>query len=518
MPAPKPPAFETLSLHAGQHPDPVTRSRAVPIYQTTSYVFDDADHAAALFNLERAGHIYTRISNPTTAVLEERLAALEQAASARSARRAAWRRCISPSPRCSAPATTSSPRPRSTAAPSISSPTRCRASASPRPSSSRATSTASARRSAKTPGWSSRRPSAIPASKCSTFPKVAEIAHAAGIPLLIDNTFATPYLSRPIELGADLVMHSITKWIGGHGIAIGGVIVDGGRFDWQASDKFPTLTEPYAGYHGIVFAEEFGPSAFIMRARAEGLRDFGACLSPTNAFHLLQGVETLAAAHGAPHGEHGGGARLPAARTRRSNGCCTLRSQAIPITRWRRQLLPKGAGSIVSFGIKGGRAAGRKFIEAVRLASHLANVGDAKTLVIHPASTTHQQMDAAALEGRRRRRGTGAPLDRPRGGKRHRRRSRAGAARLAEGLSDAHHRRMAAKRSSRPAARDFDPRAAAGRLPARRRARSFGLGAAGALRSRITAAACWRPIFPGTAARRARRLRRSPPWPTGRRR
>jgi O-acetylhomoserine (thiol)-lyase len=227
-------------------------------------------------------------------------------------------------------------------------------------------------------------------------PKVAEVAHAAGIPLLIDNTFATPYLSRPLTLGADIVMHSITKWIGGHGIAIGGVIIDGGRFDWQGSTRFPTLTEPYAGYHGIVFAEEFGPSAFIMRARAEGLRDFGACLSPANAFHLLQGVETLP---------------LRMERHMANTAAVLDFLSKNPAVDWvlhpslkshpdhalAQTLLPKGAGSIVSFGIKGGRSAGRKFIEAVRLASHLANVGDAKTLVIHPASTTHQQMDAAAL-------------------------------------------------------------------------------------------------------------------------
>jgi len=227
-------------------------------------------------------------------------------------------------------------------------------------------------------------------------PKVAAIAHTAGVPLLIDNTFATPYLSRPLTLGADIVMHPITKWIGGHGIAIGGVIIDGGRFDWQGSKKFPTLTEPYAGYHGIVFAEEFGPSAFIMRARAEGLRDFGACLSPANAFHLLLGVETL-----------------PLRMERHMENTATVLEflSKTPAVDWvlhpslknhpdyglAQALLPKGAGSIVSFGIKGGRPAGRKFIEAVRLASHLANVGDAKTLVIHPASTTHQQMDAAAL-------------------------------------------------------------------------------------------------------------------------
>jgi O-acetylhomoserine (thiol)-lyase len=213
---------------------------------------------------------------------------------------------------------------------------------------------------------------------------------------LIDNTFASPYLCRPLTLGADIVWHSITKWIGGHGIAIGGVIIDGGRFDWQSSSKFPTLTAPYAGYHGIVFAEEFGPTAFVMRARAEGLRDFGACLSPTNAFHLLQGVETLPLRME----RHMENARAVLAFLSKNPAVDWVLHPALethPDHALAKKLLPKGAGSIVSFGIKGGRAAGRKFIEAVRLASHLANVGDAKTLVIHPASTTHQQMDAAAL-------------------------------------------------------------------------------------------------------------------------
>jgi O-acetylhomoserine (thiol)-lyase len=228
-------------------------------------------------------------------------------------------------------------------------------------------------------------------------PRVATIAHGAGIPLVIDNTFATPYLSRPVELGADIVMHSITKWIGGHGIAIGGVIVDGGRFDFAASGKFPTMTEPYAGYHGIVFADEFGPSAFISRARAEGLRDFGACLSPTNAFQLLQGVETLALRMQ----RHMENTTAVLDMLTKNAAVDWVLHPSLPSHTdhaLAKELLPKGAGSIISCGIKGGRAAGRKFIEALRLASHLANVGDAKTLVIHPASTTHQQMDAAQLK------------------------------------------------------------------------------------------------------------------------
>ena len=396
MPAPKPPGFETLSLHAGQVPDKTTGARAMPIYQTTSYVFQDSDHAAALFNLERSGHIYTRISNPTIAVLEERLAALENGvgavctASGMAALHLAIATLLGAGDHIVASASlyggtinllthtlprfgisTTFVKPRDFAS----------------------------MRAAIRPNTKLFIAETIgnPGLEVLDIPQVADIAHAAGVPLLIDNTFATPFLCRPVELGADLVMHSITKWIGGHGIAIGGVIVDGGRFDYLASGKFATMSEPYAGYHGIVFGEEFGPSAFIMRARAEGLRDFGACLSPTNAFHLLQGVETL-------------GLRMQRHMENTAAVLAFLRANAAiewvvhpslddhPDHALAQRLLPKGAGSIISCGIKGGRAAGKKFIEALRLASHLANVGDAKTLVIHPASTTHQQMDAAQLK------------------------------------------------------------------------------------------------------------------------
>jgi O-acetylhomoserine (thiol)-lyase len=396
MPGPKPPAFETLSLHAGQHPDPVTGARAVPIYQTTSYVFQDTEHAAALFNLERAGHIYTRISNPTTAVLEERLAALESGvgavctASGMAALHLAIATLINSGDHIVASAslyggtinllthtlprfgiTTTFVKPRDL----------------------------DGMRAAVRPNTKMFVAETIgnPGLEVLDIPQVAEIAHAAGVPLLIDNTFASPYLSKPIELGADLVMHSITKWIGGHGIAIGGVIIDGGRFDYQMSGKFPTMTEPYAGYHGIVFAEEFGPSAFIMRARTEGLRDFGACLSPTNAFHLLQGVETLGLRM-QRHVENTAAVLAFLTKNPAIEWVLHPSLDSHPDHALAQRLLPKGAGSIISCGIKGGRAAGRKFIEALRLASHLANVGDAKTLVIHPASTTHQQMDAAQLK------------------------------------------------------------------------------------------------------------------------
>jgi O-acetylhomoserine (thiol)-lyase len=396
MPGPKPPAFETLSLHAGQHPDPATGARAVPIYQTTSYVFQDADHAAALFNLERGGHIYTRISNPTTAVLEERLAALEEGVGAvcTASGQAAMHLAI---------ATLAGAGDHIVASASLYGGT-INLLTHTLPRFGITTSFVKPRdldgfRAAIRPNTKLVIGETIgnPGLEVLDIPQVAEIAHAAGVPLLIDNTFATPYLCQPVALGADIVMHSITKWIGGHGIAIGGVIVDGGRFDYAASGKFPTITEPYAGYHGIVFGEEFGPSAFIMRARAEGLRDFGACLSPTNAFHLLQGVETL----GLRMQRHMENTAAILEFLTKSDAVAWVLHPSLdthPDHELAKRLLPKGAGSIISCGIKGGREAGRKFIEALRLASHLANVGDAKTLVIHPASTTHQQMNTAQLK------------------------------------------------------------------------------------------------------------------------
>ncbi|WP_315786252.1 O-acetylhomoserine aminocarboxypropyltransferase [Bradyrhizobium sp. SZCCHNPS1003] len=395
MPPPKPPAFETLSLHAGQHPDPATGARAVPIYQTTSYVFDDTEHAAALFNLERAGHIYTRISNPTTAVLEERLAALEGGVGAvcTASGQAALHLAI---------ATLLNAGDHIVASSSLYGGT-INLLAHTLPRFGITTSFVKPRdhdgfRAAIKPNTRLLIGETLgnPGLEVLDIPKVSAIAHAAGVPLLIDNTFATPYLSQPIAQGADIVMHSATKWLGGHGIAIGGAIIDGGRFDWRASAKFPQLTEPYAGYHGIVFDEQFGAAAFIMRARTEGLRDFGACLSPTNAFHLLQGVETL---HLRMERHVANTRAVLEALTANKAVDWVLHPslETHPDHALAKELLPRGAGSIISFGIKGGRPAGRKFIESLKLISHLANVGDAKTLVIHPASTTHQQMDAAQL-------------------------------------------------------------------------------------------------------------------------
>ncbi|WP_398478839.1 O-acetylhomoserine aminocarboxypropyltransferase [Tardiphaga sp.] len=396
MPAPKPPAFETLSLHAGQHPDPVTGSRAVPIHQTTSFVFQDTDHAAALFNLERAGHIYTRISNPTIAVLEERLAALENGVGAvcTASGMAALHLAI---------ATILNAGDHIVASSSLYGGT-INLLAHTLPRFGITTTFVKPRdldafKAAIKPNTKLVIGETIgnPGLEVLDIPAVADIAHAAKIPLLIDNTFATPFLSRPLDLGADIVMNSTTKWIGGHGIAIGGVIVDAGRFDWRASGKFPQLTEPYAGYHGIVFDEQFGTAAFIMRARTEGLRDFGACLSPTNAFQLLQGVETLAIRM-ERHVANTSAVLAALTANKAVDWVLHPSLENHPDHALAKTLLPRGAGSIISFGIKGGRPAGRKFIEALKLTSHLANVGDAKTLVIHPASTTHQQMDAEQLK------------------------------------------------------------------------------------------------------------------------
>ncbi len=389
--------FETLSLHAGQRPDPATGARAVPIYQTTSYVFRDVDTAAALFNLERVGHIYSRISNPTVAVLEERVAALEGGvgAAATASGHAALHLAIATLMGAGGHIVASSALyggsvnlfthtlPRFGITTSF---------VAPRDIAGFKTAITPETRLvfAETIG--------NPGLEVLDLEAVAAIAHEAGLPLLIDSTFSTPYLNRPFEYGADLVLHSATKWLGGHGVAIGGVLVDGGRFDWEANAaKFPTITEPYAGYHGIDFAEEFGPQAFITRARVEGLRDFGACMSPANAFHILQGIETLPLRME----RHVANAVAAAAALKAHPAVAWISYPGLPEHpdyRLAQRLFPKGAGSIITFGIKGGREAGRKFIEALTLASHLANVGDAKTLVIHPASTTHSQMDAATLK------------------------------------------------------------------------------------------------------------------------
>ncbi len=385
---------DTLALHAGQHPDPATGARAVPIYQTTSFVFRDVDHAASLFNLEVGGHIYSRISNPTVSVFEERVAALEEGSGALavSSGQAALHIAI---------ATLMGAGSHIVASTSLYGGTRNML-ALTLPRFGIETTFVPPRdhegfRKAIRPETRLVLGETIgnPGGEVLDIPAIAAIAHEAKIPLMIDNTFASPILCKPLTLGADIVFHSATKFIGGHGVAIGGVIVDSGRFDWEGG-KFPTLTEPYAGYHGIDFAEEFGPHAFVMRARTEGVRDFGCCLSPQNAFYLIQGLETLPL-RVARHGEN---ARKVMAFLKANPAVERIASPDMPDHpdhALSQKLLPKGTGSIFSFDIKGGREAGRRFIERLKLFSHLANVGDAKSLVIHPASTTHAQLDAAAL-------------------------------------------------------------------------------------------------------------------------
>ncbi len=379
-------------------PDPVTGARAQPIYMSTSYVFEDVDHAAALFNMETPGHIYSRISNPT-------VGGSGRAAGGTGRRR--WRGLhglrAGGAVCCDldvdgAGGVISSVLPLSTAAATTCFITRCHGSGSRPPLSIRATRKASAKAITPETRLVFGETLGNPGLEIMDIPAVADIAHENGIPLMIDNTFGTPYLFRPIEHGADIVMHSVTKFLGGHGVAIGGVVVDGGRMDWGASGKFPTLTEPYEGYHGLNFWEEYGPAAFAMRVRGEGLRDFGACLSRRRTPSTFCRASRRCTS-----------ACRVMSRTRRRSPNFWTGNEAVewvsyptlpshPDHERAKELLPKGCGAIFSFGVNGGREAGRVFIENLKIFSHLANVGDAKSLVIHPATTTHQQMDAEALK------------------------------------------------------------------------------------------------------------------------
>ena len=392
---PRPVGFETQALHAGQSPDPTTGARATPIYQSAAFVFPDSDFAAGLFNIERAGHVYSRLSNPTNAVLEERMAALDHGvgsivtASGQAAMHLAVTTLLGAGDHIVSSRSlyggthnlleytlsrfgieTTFVDPRDTSA------------------------------------WKNAIKDNTklvfgevlgnPGLEILNIPELAGLAHSHDIPLLVDATFVTPYLCRPIDLGADLVMHSATKFLSGHGVVIGGVVVDGGTFDWESSGKFPTMTEPYVGFHDLVFAEEFGPQAFIMRARKEGIRDFGACMAPMTAFQILQGLETLPL-------------RMAKHVSNTNSIVQFLKEQPMvesinypgleshPDHELAKSLLPKGVGAVFSFELKGGREAGRTFIEKLELFSHLANVGDAKSLVIHPASTTHHRMDEKSL-------------------------------------------------------------------------------------------------------------------------
>lgn len=375
--------FATRALHAGQQPDSVTGARAMPIYQTTSYVFEDTAHAAALFNLQRLGNIYTRIMNPTTAAFEERMASLERGVGAlavgsgQAAQLVAITSLLETGDEMVAASTlyggtytqfdvafrrmgiqTTFVDPDDVS------------------NFERAITSKTKALYAETIG--------NPRMNVLDIEAVAKIAHAHNIPLIVDNTFATPYLCRPIEHGADIVVHSATKFIGGHGTSIGGVIVDSGRFPWDRG-KFPQLLEPSKGYHGIKFYETFGDFAYIMKARVEGLRDLGPALSPFNSFLFLQGLETLKLRMEC----HSANALAVAEFLR---GHASVEWVNYPSNK---KYLPLGSGGVLTFGVKGGLAAGTKFIEALELFSHLANVGDAKSLVIHPASTTHQQLSTA---------------------------------------------------------------------------------------------------------------------------
>ena len=385
------PGFETIALHGGQKPDPTTNARAVPIYQTTSYVFDSADHAADLFGLKEFGNIYTRIMNPTTDVFEQRVAALEggvgglafasgsaavtfsilniagagdHVVSANSLYGGTYNLFVHTLPRFGLDIDLID-------------------SVDPE----------NFRRALK-PNTKALFAETVGNPKLDTLDiaAVAQIAHEAGVPLIVDNTMATPYLIKPIDHGADIVVHSATKFIGGHGTSIGGVVVDSGRFDWSQNDKFPGLVEPDASYHGLKFQEALGPLTYIVKLRVSLLRDIGAALSPFNSFLFVQGLETLPLRME----RHSTNALAVAEHLEAHDkvtwvsypGLCSHRSCEVAQRYHYRGLY----GAIVGFGVKGGREAGRRFVESTELFSHLANIGDAKSLVIHPATTTHSQL------------------------------------------------------------------------------------------------------------------------------
>ena len=388
--------LETLALHAGHKPDSDFGSRAVPIHQTTSYVFKDSRHAAALYNMEEGGHLYSRISNPTVAVLEQRLAAMEGGAS-----------CVATASGMAA----------------LHLVTMMLVSSGDHIVSTSALYGANINLLKNTMPRFGVETSFVDGHDLSAMKKaiqpntkfifcelignpgldlvdvdaVAKIAAEAGIPLVMDATFGTPYLFQPLQHGVNVIVHSVTKWLGGHGVAIGGAVIDGGNFDWGQNDKFPTLTSEHYALDGINFWEEFGPVALTMRMRAEGMYNFGAAMAPTTAFHLLQGIETLPLRME----RHMKNTHLMLDYLGSHEAVSWVRHPDLPNHRdhdLAKKLLPKGAGSIIAFGVKGGRKAGAVFIENVKLASHLANVGDAKTLVIHPASTTHSHISAEDMK------------------------------------------------------------------------------------------------------------------------
>jgi O-acetylhomoserine (thiol)-lyase len=397
MPGYADPGFDTLSLHAGASPDPTTGARAVPIHLTTSFVFESSEHAASLFNLERAGHVYSRISNPTNAVLEQRVAALEGGigAIATASGQAALHLSI---------ATLMGAGSHIVASTALYGGSQNLLHYTMRRFGIETTFV----KPGDLDGWrAAARPNTKlffgetvgnPGLDVLDIEAVATIAHEAGAPLLVDSTLTSPWLIKPFEHGADLVYHSATKFLSGHGTVIGGIVVDGGSFDWEKSGKFKELTEAYDGFHNMVFSEESTVGAFLLRARREGLRDFGACMSPHTAWLILQGIETLSlrmARH--MHNTEKIVAFLASHPFVGRVGHPLLESH--PSHTLAKKLLPRGAGSVFSFDLKGSRNQGKAFVESLKVFSHLANVGDCRSLVIHPASTTHFRMTDDALAG-----------------------------------------------------------------------------------------------------------------------
>jgi len=381
--------FDTRMLHAGQTPDPTTGARAMPIYQTTSFVFEDTAHAAHLFALNKFGNIYTRISNPTTAAFEERVASLEggvgalAAASGQAAQLVAITTLLKAGDEMVSANTLYGGTYNQFALTFKRFGIQVKFVDTEDPENF-------AR--AITPRTRLLYGETIGNPKGDVFPirEVADIARAHKIPLMIDNTFASPYLCRPIEHGADIIVHSATKFIGGHGTCIGGVIVDGGTFPWD-NGTFPEMVEPSPGYHGMRYWETFGNFTFILKARVEMMRDLGACMSPFNAFLFLQGLETLSMRM-ERHAANGKAVAEWLEKHPLVPWVSHAGLSSSPYHERAKKYLPKGAGSIFTFGIKGGREAGRRFIDALRMFYHVANIGDARSLAIHPASTTHSQL------------------------------------------------------------------------------------------------------------------------------
>ncbi|MFO1221065.1 MAG: O-acetylhomoserine aminocarboxypropyltransferase [Burkholderiaceae bacterium] len=389
------PGFDTLSLHAGAAPDPATGARAVPIHLSTSFVFENSEHAASLFNMERSGHVYSRISNPTNAVFEERVAALEggSGAIATASGQAALHLAV---------ATLAGAGSHIVSSTALYGGSHNLLHYTLRRFGIETTFV----KPGDIDGWRAAiRPNTKllfgetlgnPGLDVLDIPAVGAIAHDAGVPLLVDSTFTTPWLMKPFEHGADLLYHSATKFLAGHGTVIGGVLVDSGLFDWEGSGRFAELTQPYSGFHGMVFSEESTVGAFLLRARREGLRDFGGCMSPHTAWMILQGIETLPLRM-ARHVDNTRKvvAFLAAHAMVARVGYPELEGH--PSHALAKKLLPRGCGSVFSFDLAGSRKQGAAFIEALKIFSHLANVGDCRSLVIHPASTTHFRMDDAAL-------------------------------------------------------------------------------------------------------------------------